>query len=351
MAQSTRILPRNAGPSLLGALLVAALLGVATPVHAQYAVPPIDEGQAYFMATHSFNVFVGPNRRTGEPGPLDKLAAEARIEGHRNLGVQMIGGSTPMQHWNQGDGDDSQNLAKVALRAGGVDVLTMSPNAIMPEEGIDLFADLMLETNPTGRILVQNSWSAWDGTGSTPSVGGNGSPGFENADRDDADIETIQGWIDRLHAPGGYLERLRTQLTGINLRAGYDIAYVVPAADAVYRLRQEVLRGRIPGIERQSDMFLDPIGHAATPVQNLVTYVWFTVMYRQPASGLQALVDPEDPTSAERERLLQQIAWEVAAAEPMSGVTAPVLWPDGARSMHDLLHDMTGPEGMEHMEH
>lgn len=350
MAQSIRFRSRTVSlPKLGSALLLGALLATSAPVVAQYAVPPVDVGQTYYMATHSFNVFIGPNSRTGELGPLDLLAAEAQLEGHGNLGIQMIGGSTPMQHWNQGDGDDSQNLAKVALRAGGIHVFTMSPNATMPEEGIDLFADLLMETNPGARLLVQNSWSPWDGNGSTSSVGGTGRADFSNEDHDRADVETIQGWIDRLDSDGGYLERLRTQLAGINERAGRSIAWVVPSADAVYRLRQEVLRGRIPGIEKQSDLFRDGMGHPNTPIVNLVTYVWFTVMYRQPASGLTALIDTDDPTSAERERLLQQIAWEVAAAEPMSGVTSPVLWPEGARSMHDLLHDTGAP--MEHMEH
>jgi hypothetical protein len=324
--------------------VLAAVLATSTPVDAQYAVPPIDEGGAYYMATHSFNVFIGPNLRTGEPGPLDELAGEAGLQGHRNIGIQMIGGSTPMQHWNQGDGDDSQNLAKVALRSGGVDVFTMSPNAIMPEEGIDLFADLLMETNPDARLLVQASWSAWDGNGRTASVGGTSRPDFSNEDHDLADIEAIQGWIESLHAEGGYLERLRDQLMGINQRAGRPMAYVVPSSDAVYRLRQEVLRGKIPGIDRQSDLFRDGMGHPATPIVNLVSYVWFTVVYRQPAAGLTALVDPDDPTSAERERLLQQIAWEVAAAEPMAGVTSPNLWPDGARDMHRLLHGLGDPD-------
>jgi hypothetical protein len=226
----------------------------------------------------------------------------------------------------------------------------MSPNAIMPEEGIDLFADLLMETNPGARLLVQNSWSAWDGNGTTSSVGGTGRPDFSNEDHDLATVEDIQGWIDRLRSEGGYLDRMRAQLDGINERARWDMAYVVPSADAVYRLRQEVLRGRIPGIERQSELFRDGMGHPTTPVVNLVSYVWFTVMYRQPASGLTALIDPNDPTSAERERLLQQIAWEVTAREPMSGVTAPVLWPEGARNMHDLLHNASAQEGMEHME-
>ena len=335
------------------ALVIPALLATSAPVAAQYATPPIDEGQSYFMATHSFNVFIGPNSRTDDPGPLAKLAAEAELQGHRNLGIQMIGGSTPMQHWNQGDGDDSQNLAKVGLRAGGVDVFTMSPNALMPEEGIDHFGDLMIETNPEGRILVQHSWSAWDGNGTTASVGGTSRPDFSNADHDLADIAAIQGWIDRSHSPGGYLERMRTQLAGINQRAGRDMAFVVPSADAVYRLRQEVLRGRIPGIDTQSELFRDGMGHPNTPIVNLVSYVWFTVMYRQPAAGLTALIDPNDPTSPERERLLQQIAWDVSAAEPMSGLTSPVLWPTG-RNMHELLHQLgvdPGTADAEHQQH
>jgi hypothetical protein len=316
---------RRAGLRAFGAMLVAAvtLASLAPSAAAQETrlASPIVQGEKYFMATHSFNVFIGPNRRTGEPGPLHALAAEAELAGHENLGVQMIGGSTPMQHWNQGDGDDSRNLAKVALRAGGVDVFTMSPNARMPEEGIDLFGDLMIETNPEGRILVQNSWSAWDGNGTTASVGGTGAPAFTNADHDEATVETIQTWIDRLHSDGGYLGRLRDQLDGINRRAERPMAFVVPSAEAVYRLRQEVVRGNVPGIERQSELFADAMGHPATPIVNLVSYVWFTAMYRQPAIGLSALVDRTDASSAARERLLQQIAWDVVRAEPMSGLS------------------------------
>ena len=53
---------------------------------------------------------------------------------------------------------------------------------------------------------------------------------------------------------------------------------------------------------------------------NVVTYVWFAAMYRQSPVGLQALIDPSDPTSEEREILLQKIAWNAVVAEPMSGV-------------------------------
>jgi len=286
---------------------------------------PIEEGQAYVMATHSFNVFIGDrmNRRTGEmtTGLLQPLAAEAGKAGHENLAVQMIGGSTPMQHWNQGDGDDSANIAKVALRKGGVDVFTMSPNAVMPEPGIDLFGDLMIETNPEGRIMVQASWSAWDGYGSTSSVGGSGGNGFENADRDNATLEVIDGWLKSLEEEEGYMQRLRAQLEGINSRAGHTMTSVVPSVVSVYNLRKEIIKGNVPGVETQSEVFRDPIGHGGQPVMNVVAYTWYAAMYRESPVGLTALIDETDESSAARELLLQKIAWNAVVSEPMSGVT------------------------------
>jgi len=43
-------------------------------------------------------------------------------------------------------------------------------------------------------------------------------------------------------------------------------------------------------------------------------------MYRESPIGLKALIDPADPTSAAREHLLQEIAWNAVVGEPMSGV-------------------------------
>jgi hypothetical protein len=288
-------------------------------------VAPITQGQKYVMATHSFNVFIGPSRaRDGQgetaPGPLAALAAERGKVGHENLAVQMIGGSTPMQHWKQGDGDDSRNIAKVALNKGGVDVFTMSPNALMPEPGIDLFGDLVIKTNPNARILVQNSWSAWDGNGVTASVGGTERPKFANEDHDKADLATIDGWLASLEVKGGYLERMRAQLEGINRRAGRQMAYIVPSSISAYTLRKEILKGNIPGIAKQSEIFRDGMGHPTTPLANVVTYTWYAAMYRESPIGMTALIDRNDPDSAKRELILQQIAWNAVIAEPMSGV-------------------------------
>jgi hypothetical protein len=304
---------------------VLAACGTSSTKETSAASIPIAQGQKYAMATHSFNVFIGPSRSRDpnaevKPGPLAALAAERGKVGHQNMAVQMIGGSTPMQHWKQGDGDDSKNIAKVALGKGGLDVFTMSPNARMPEEGIDLFGDLVIKTNPNARILVQNSWSAWDGTATTPSVGGTGKPTFTNEDHNKADIATIDGWLKGFDAKDGYMVRMRTQLAGINKRANKEIAYVVPSAVSVYTLRKEILKGTIPGYKLQSEIFRDAMGHPNPPVVNLVTYTWYAAMYRENPVGLKSLIDPSDPNSPKRERMLQQIAWNAVIGEPMSGV-------------------------------
>lgn len=319
---------RTAGMSRRSAVAALALAALGLSACATLGTAAsIDKGQKIVMATHSFNVFVGPSRTATNPspGPLAALAAERGKAGHETLAVQMIGGSTPMQHWNQGDGDDSRNIAKAALMKAGpeLDVFTMSPNARIPEEGIDLFGDYVIRTNPNARIMVQASWNSYDGQGNTPAVGGAGAGDFTNARRDAVSQDELERWLKDIE-PGmrgtGYMTRLRTQLQGIDRRAGKQITFVVPSGPAVYELRKQVLLGNVPGVARQSELFHDAIGHPTTPTANLVTYVWFAAMYRESPVGLQALVDRTDPTSAPRERLLQQIAWNAVVNEPKSGV-------------------------------
>ena len=81
-----------------------------------------------------------------------------------------------------------------------------------------------------------------------------------------------------------------------------------------------VVHGKMPGVTKQSELHRDPIGHPTDPTSHVVAYTWFAAMYRQSPVGLKALVNKADPTSAAREKILQQIAWNVVIAEPMSGV-------------------------------
>ena len=109
-------------------LLVAGLLAAAGPAPAtgqEKPAGPITKGQRVFTCGHSFHVWV--------PGILADLAKKAGIEGHTQVGLSSIGGSRVIQHWNV---PDEKNKAKEALKAGKVDVLTLSP-IFLPDDGIE----------------------------------------------------------------------------------------------------------------------------------------------------------------------------------------------------------------------
>ena len=64
---------------------------------------------------------------------VGEMAKSAGIKDHQLAGSSMIGGSRVIQHW---DVPETKNLAKAALLAGKVDVLTLSP-IWLPDEGIE----------------------------------------------------------------------------------------------------------------------------------------------------------------------------------------------------------------------
>lgn len=114
---------------------------------------------------------------------------------------------------------------------------------------------------------------------------------------------------------GGQLGRLREQLAGIDERHGRAVTTLVPAGEAVLRLREAVVAGTLPGVDRQSQLFRDALGHATQPTMDVVTYLWFAALYDRPLAGLTTLVEPDDPTSAARQAVLQRVAAETLADE------------------------------------
>ena len=302
---------RLAAPLVLLAVLAAPAVLVAQV--GQYVASPLSAGQRVVLVANRFSDFLVAESPTGR---LAALASEAELQGQAVVAVQAEAAATPLDHWAAPGRQASSSAARAALAAGGVDVLMLSLGPNGPDDGVDRFADLMIATNMQGRILVQDTWSTDAATG----------------------------------VDAARLERLRARLTAINERAGHEMAYFVPAADAVERLRWEVALGNVPGVARQADLFVDEA--AAGPVASLVTYLWFTVLYRQPATGLTALVDPRDPTSAPREQVLQRIAWDAAAAEPMSGIMLDHIWLGRTRGVHPHAaeagegHDGHGATGL-----
>ena len=258
-------------------------------------------GRRVYFVGHSFHMFI--------IRPLIALAKEAGIKGHWAEGWDMIGGSTPMQHWSRG-GDD--NEVKQALREGRVEVLTLASNVIVPEPAIDLFADLAVEHNPSIRVMVQQSWGDAS-TGMIMRARHSGQPVPEgiptNEDRDDATAADLAE-----HRRGNEAQRalLREQLAAIDARHGRDVTHLVPAGEAVIRLRELTLAGELPGVRRQSELFRDALGHASQPTMDVVTYLWFAALYGQSPIGSRALIDVSDPNAAAQHAVLQQVAWETA---------------------------------------
>src|SRR5205085_7353153 len=129
---------------------------------------------------------------------------------------------------------------------------TVSPNGkTLPDPALEKFAALLLEHNKNGRMTVQASWA-----------GADGSPrgrGFKNADRDKAvPAELRKAW-----AP--LTNKLRDQVKSINERLSEkhqrQVLFLVPVGEAVIQLRERVVKGEVPGVARQSDLFRDDLGH------------------------------------------------------------------------------------------
>ena len=263
----------------------------------------ITTGQRVFTCGHSFHAFyITPI--------LADLAQSAGISGHQIIGVSKIGGSRVIQHWNVAD---DKNEAKAALRAGKVDVLTLSPMHT-PDDGIDKFAELAQQGNPNVRVTIQEFWMPWDKnewpfTGKPESV--------------DNNIMTVEG-LKALHDP--YFALFDAYVRGLNEKAGRQELFVVPVGQAVNALRALIIAGKVPSITKQSNLFTDKLGHPGAAIQALAGYCHFAVIYRRTPIGLPMPailggVGKQTPEDVALNRMLQELAWDAVIHHPLSGVT------------------------------
>jgi hypothetical protein len=261
------------------------------------------KGQRVFFAAHSLLWYV--------PRPLGEVAEVAGIKDHKLVGVQSLGGSKTLQHWNLPEG---KNQAKQALKKGDVDVFVMSPIQF-PDEGVANFVQLGLEHNPNMRFVVQVSWAAWDADMQTFPKGNT-----KKVDRDKTPEE-----LKKLHAAN--IKAAEDQADAINKKAGKKVLYLVPSAQATIALRTRIHNKEMPGLASQAELFRDPISHPAPPLEALNTYLHFAVMYGRSPVGLPV---PNLLKNAKKQgwdeqlnRALQELAWETVTNYPYSGVTRP----------------------------
>ena len=290
------------GMLFLSFALLAANALAAAPAAVEDDRGPVTHGLRVFSCGHSFHVFV--------PGVLNDLAKGAGIKDHQLAGLSGIGGSRVIQHWNV---VDEKNKAKEALRAGQVDVLTLSP-IHLPDEGIELFAGLALEHNPNVRITVQEFWLPFDIYDTTFKI---------RPKKVDHNAPT-GAQLRKLHEP--YFQSMDDHVRSLNKKFGKPALVVVPVGQAVIALREKIIAGQVPGLKTQEDLFTDPVGHARAPLQALNGYCHFAVIYRRTPIGLPlpaVLTRANNPEWNDRlNRLLQELAWDAVTSHPLSGVQA-----------------------------
>lgn len=266
------------------------------PVRAQSEI----KGQRVFSAGHSFHFFMPPI--------LADIAKMAKIENHKQVGLSAIGGSRVHQHW---DVADEKNKAKESLKAGKLDVFTMSP-IYLPDDGIEKFVKLGIENNPKMRIFVQENWLPWD----------HYDPAFK-APKDKVDHNAPSGEsLRKAHEP--YFKSIDEHVAALNKKYETKAVRIAPVGQAVILLREKIIAGEAPGLKEQNDLFTDPIGHAKPPQAVLVAYVYYALIYERSPAGLPppAALGKATADNEKLNRLLQGIAWQAVTTHPQSGVKA-----------------------------
>ena len=261
---------------------------------------PVVRGQRVFTCGHSFHLWVADL--------VAGLAREAGIPDHRTVGTSGIGASRAIQHW---DVPAELNEAKKALRAGAVDVLTLSCMT-WPDAGVGNFARLAVAHNPDIRVLLQELWLPED---RFP---------FDALNRVRKSVEEFNSaTMESLKTPhDAYFDLMETHVRGLNAELGRRAVYIAPDAQATLLLRERIIAGTAPGLARQSDLFRDPWGHPTAPLRLLAAYCHFSVIYRRSPVGLpwhSSLAD-NPAWGSDLNLLLQQLGWAAAAGHPMSGV-------------------------------
>jgi hypothetical protein len=266
------------------------------------AAPPVTRGQRVFTCGHSFHGFI--YRMVGE------MAKSAGIKDHELAGSSMIGGSRVIQHW---DVSEEKNVAKAALKAGKVDVLTLSP-IWLPDEGIEKFAKLGFEHNPHIRVTVQEFWLPNDTY----------HPVYPLETRKQVDHNATK--IEELRKQQSLYDRdVEDDVRGVNRRLGKDVVLIVPVGQAAVALRERIVAGTAPGLKAQWDLFHDTWGHAQAPLRVLSAYCHFAVIYRRSPVGLplpRELARAQNLDDKDKlNRLLQQLAWDAVTHNPLTGVS------------------------------
>jgi len=269
---------------------------------------PIMHGLRVFTVGHSFHAWVGHY--------ILEFAQAAGMKDAR-MAVMGLGGSTVLDCWQipntpKRPKQPLVNIAKEALTSGTVDVLTLSP-IWMPDPGIEDFATYAYEHNPNVRVTVQEYWLPNDTYEPKYPLDVHKQP---TVDHDAAKMPELRAHYE------AYNHDVEEVVGAVNKKIGKQVVFIVPVGMATLALREHIVAGKAPGIEKQSELYRDPWGHPQPPLQVLSGYCHYAVIYRRSPVGLPLPTELQGKyKSDDLNRLLQQLAWDAVTHHPMTGVT------------------------------
>jgi hypothetical protein len=234
------------------------------------------------------------------PNPVVEVAKAYGISDHVLVGVQSLGFSYTRQHWEVAD---AQNQAKQALKTGKVDAFIMSPMEL-PDTGIDNFVKYGLQYNAKTRFYCQNNWTAFNTDGQKQhQMGGGNRVGWD---------QTTVEMLKTLNTT--YEKAFEDQVGKLNKEIGHPVLFVIPTSQAVTAIRIKIAQNEFPGLDRQSQLFADQIGHPAAPLIALNAYVHFATIYGRSPVGLPIPTVLKNARNAKFDedfnKRLQELAWK-----------------------------------------
>jgi hypothetical protein len=276
---------------------VAAQSPISQAAKAEGAMPA---GQRVFYAAHSLMWPV--------PDPLGEAVNAYGIKDHVLVGMQSMGFSRTQQQWDQG------TQAKQAIKTGKVDDFIMSPMD-MPDTGVDNFVALGLENNPKMRFFLQNNWAGFNNDGQKARQFQMGPPWDATTEEQLKTLNTVCE------------KAFEAQAKAINEKYGHPVIFIIPTSQANQTLRAMIIRKEFPGLDKQSQLFADQIGHPTAPLVTLNVYLHFATIYGRSPVGLPMptiLKRANNPKWDESfNKALQEFAWKTVIEYPYSGVKAP----------------------------
>jgi hypothetical protein len=283
-----------------------------TPPQAAAADPKADEakpaGRRLVYASHSLMWDIP-----------DILAAEVKdygIKEHVIVGVQRNGFSTTAAMWQQGA------QSKGWLQNGKADDFITSPME-MPDTGVDNYVAYGLQYNPKMRFFIQNNWAGFNMDGNLAGkMMGRGAKQWDQTTVED--LKTLNTTCEK--AFDDQVKKINEKYKA-DEKIGREVAFIIPTSQANTELRTLIIEKKFPGLDKQSDLFADQIGHPKPVLWVLNSYIHFACIYGKSPVGMPIparLKQANNPKfDADFNKRLQELAWKAVIEHPLSGVKAP----------------------------